>query len=52
MVIAIDRIKWLVKERVKRVRANLFMLGESVRAVVLKLWSPDQQQQQQHLETC
>lgn len=31
------RIKWLAKEKVKNIRAALFMLGESVRAMVLEV---------------
>lgn len=48
---ATDRTQWLAKERVKRMRAVVFALGESVRAAVLQVWSPDQQNQR-HLETC
>jgi len=35
MVVVTDRIKWLAQERVKSIRAALFMLGVSVRAVFL-----------------
>jgi hypothetical protein len=41
MVVAMKKIKWLGGKRIKKIRAALFMLGDSVRAVLPQVWSPD-----------